>query len=41
LRLAALLLMAQQHDDARAVLAQVNPSDDAMKKEYKTLSNKL
>ena len=41
LRLAALLLMAQQTDDARAVLAQVKPSDDAMKKEHKALSQKL
>lgn len=41
LRLAALHLLAQQPDQARLLLAQVKPSDDAMKKEHKALSRKL
>ena len=41
LRLAALLIQAEQTDQARQILAQVKPSDDAMKKEHKALSQKL
>ncbi|WP_127346130.1 tetratricopeptide repeat protein [Pseudidiomarina mangrovi] len=41
LRLAALLIMAEQPDQARQLLAQVKPSDDAMKEEHKALSQKL
>lgn len=41
LRLAALLIMAKQPEQARKLLAQVKPSDDAMKKEHKALSQKL
>lgn len=41
LRLAALLILAQQPQQARELLAQVKPSDDAMKKEHKELSKKL
>lgn len=41
LRLAALLIMAEQPEQARTLLAQVKPSDDAMKKEHKALSQKL
>jgi hypothetical protein len=41
LRLAALLILAEQPQQARQLLAQVKPSDDAMKKEHKALSQKL